>query len=114
MRRYEREKPTEIIHIEKLGRFDGTSHRIVDDRTGQSNGRGIGWGILARCIDDHSRVAFSQILRDGKTESAARVDARNYRFFQTGRCPSRKRNAAPGTAVPIHAMHVGSVYDSRP
>ena len=71
VRRYEREKPGEMIHIDikKLG-FDRIGHRITGDRTGQSNGRGVGWEFVHVCIDDHSRVAFSQILPDEKKESA--------------------------------------------
>jgi transposase InsO family protein len=72
VRRYEREAPGEMIHIDikKLGRFDKIGHRITGDRTGQSNGRGVGWEFIHVCIDDHSRVAFSQILPDEKAESA--------------------------------------------
>jgi transposase InsO family protein len=71
-RRYEREKPGEIIHldIKKLGRFEQIGHRITGDRTGQSNSRGVGWEFVHVCIDDHSRVAFSQILPDEKADSA--------------------------------------------
>ena len=72
VRRYEREHPGELIHIDikKLGRFDRPGHRVTGDRTGQSNSRGIGWEYLHVCIDDHSRVAFSQIMPDEKKESA--------------------------------------------
>src|SRR5207302_11097593 len=39
IRRYERQHPGELIHIDikKLGRFDRIGHRITGDRTGQSN-----------------------------------------------------------------------------
>ena len=72
VRRYERERPGELLHIDikKLGRFDKIGHRITGDRTGQSNSRGVGWEFVHVCIDDHSRVAFSQILPDEKAESA--------------------------------------------
>jgi transposase InsO family protein len=72
VRRYERATPGEMIHIDikKLGRFDKVGHRITGDRTGQSNSRGVGWEFVHVCIDDHSRVAFSQILTDEKAESA--------------------------------------------
>ena len=72
VRRYEREKPGELIHIDikKLGRFAQVGHRITGDRTGQSNGRGVGWEFVHVCIDDASRVAFSQLLPDEKKESA--------------------------------------------
>ena len=70
--RYEREHPGDMIHIDikKLGRFDKVGHRITGDRTGQSNSRGVGWEFVHVCIDDHSRVAFSQILPDEKASSA--------------------------------------------
>jgi transposase InsO family protein len=70
--RYERQHPGEMIHIDikKLGRFDRVGHRITGDRTGQSNSRGVGWEFVHVCIDDHSRVAFTQIKPDEKAVSA--------------------------------------------
>jgi transposase InsO family protein len=70
VRRYEREHPGELIHIDikKLGRFDRVGHRITGDR--QCKSRGAGWEYVHVCIDDASRVAFSQILPDQKKESA--------------------------------------------
>ena len=72
VRRYERATPGEMIHIDikKLGRFTKVGHRITGDRTGHSNSRGVGWEFVHVCIDDHSRVAFVQILPDEKKESA--------------------------------------------
>jgi transposase InsO family protein len=72
VRRYERAHPGEMIHIDikKLGRFDKIGHRITGDRTGQSNSRGVGWEFVHVCIDDASRVAFSQIFPDEKAVSA--------------------------------------------
>lgn len=73
VRRYERQHPGELIHIDikKLGRFDKVGHRITGDRTGQSKSRGVGWEFVHVSIDDASRLAFSQILPDEKKESAA-------------------------------------------
>ncbi len=72
VRRYERENPGELIHIDikKLGRFNWIGHRISGDRKGQSNNRGIGWEFVHVSIDDHSRVAFAGILPNEKKESA--------------------------------------------
>ncbi len=72
VRRYERAHPGEMIHIDikKLGRFDKIGHRITGDRTGQSNSRGVGWEFVHVCIDDASRIAFSQIFPDEKVVSA--------------------------------------------
>jgi transposase InsO family protein len=70
--RYERETPGEIIHfdIKKPGKFSRTGHRITGDRTGQANTRGVGWEFVHVAIDDHSRVAFTQILPDERKASA--------------------------------------------
>jgi transposase InsO family protein len=76
VRRYERAHPGELIHIDikKLGRFMAVGHRITGDRTKQSNprgrGEGAGWEFVHVCIDDASRIAFSQVLPDEKKESA--------------------------------------------
>jgi transposase InsO family protein len=84
IRRYEREHPGEIIHIDikKLGRFNSIGHRITGDRTRQSNGRGIGWEYLHLAIDDHSRVAYSEILPDEKRRSCLRFLFNALRFFR--------------------------------
>src|ERR1700724_1051061 len=60
VRRYERERPGEMIHldIKKLGRIDGIGHRITGDRSGQSNrrsrGEGPGWEVVPVAIGDNS------------------------------------------------------------
>jgi transposase InsO family protein len=69
--RYQREHPGELIHldIKKLGRFEQPGHRITGDRTlGKS--RGAGWEYVHVCIDDASRIAFSQVMPDEKKQSA--------------------------------------------
>lgn len=70
--RYERETPGEIIHIDikKLGRFARPGHRITRDRRGHSSTRGVGWEYVHVAIDDHSRIAYSDIFPDEKKESA--------------------------------------------
>ena len=44
VRRYEREHPGELIHIDikKLGKFNRIGHRISGDRTGPNKSRGVG------------------------------------------------------------------------
>jgi len=72
VRRYEREHPGELIHIDikKLGKFNRIGHRITGDRQGQSSTRGVGWEFVHVCIDDASRIAFTQIKPDEKKASA--------------------------------------------
>lgn len=66
VRRYERERPGELIHIDikKLGKFNRVGHRITGDRKGQSNSRGVGWEFVHVCIDDASRIAFSKVMKN--------------------------------------------------
>ena len=85
VRRYERAAPGEILHIDikKLGRFNRIGHRITGDRNGQSNSRGVGWEYLHLAIDDHSRVAYSEILPDEKRGSCLRFLLNALRFFRS-------------------------------
>jgi transposase InsO family protein len=73
VRRYEREKPGELIHldIKKLGRIGSVGHRITGRYPGAVNRhRGIGWEFVHVCIDDASRVAFVQLKPDQRKQSA--------------------------------------------
>jgi transposase InsO family protein len=82
--RYERDRPGELIHIDikKLGRIDGIGHRITGDRRGQSNKRGTGWEHLHVAIDDHSRLAYTELLPDEKKESALGFLARALAWYE--------------------------------
>ncbi|MBZ0138907.1 MAG: IS481 family transposase, partial [Pseudorhodoplanes sp.] len=81
--RYERAAPGELIHIDtkKLGRIDGIGHRITGDRRGQK--KGIGWDLVHVCIDDASRLAYTEILPDEKKASACAFLTRALAFFQS-------------------------------
>jgi transposase InsO family protein len=65
VRRYEREH----IDIKKLGRFVRPGHRITGDRQ-KGESRGAGHEFVHVAIDDASRLAFTQIRRDQRKESA--------------------------------------------
>jgi len=68
--RYERERPGELIHIDvkKLGRIEAVGHRITCDPRGRK--LGAGWEYLHVCLDDALRLAYSEMLRDERKESA--------------------------------------------
>ena len=70
VQRYEREQPGELLHIDikKLGRFDRVGHRITGDRA--QRGRNIGWEHVFVAVDDHSRMAFTQVHPDESKHSA--------------------------------------------
>jgi transposase InsO family protein len=104
--RYERERPGELLHIDskKLGRIDGIGHRITGDRTGQSNRRGIGWEALHVCIDDASRLAYSEILPDEKTSSALAFLERALSWFQRLGVTVERVMTDNGSAYRSHAF----------
>src|SRR5215203_2614272 len=83
VRRYERQHPGELIHIDikKLGRFHQVGHRITGDRRGQSKarskGQGAGWEFVHVCIDDASLslALYKPVARPGQ-ETACRATRR--------------------------------------
>jgi len=60
--RYERARPGELLHVDtkKLGRFWEIGKRIRKD--GINRSRCAGWQHLHVAIDDHSRLAYCEIL----------------------------------------------------
>jgi len=62
VRRYERERPGELVHVDtkKLGRFHVVGKRILKD--GVHRNRAAGWQHLHVAIDDHSRLAYTEVL----------------------------------------------------
>jgi transposase InsO family protein len=73
VRRYEREKPGELIHIDikKLGRIGSVGHLTTGRQTGVVNRHlGIGWEFVHVCIDDASRIAFSLVMSDERKAGA--------------------------------------------
>jgi transposase InsO family protein len=67
--RYERAAPGEMIHldIKKLGRFDIEGHRVTGDRR-KGRSRKAGWDFLHVCVDDASRLAYTEILPSERKE----------------------------------------------
>jgi transposase InsO family protein len=75
VRRYEREKPGELIHIDikKLGRIGSVGHRMT--RRAVNRHYGIGWEYVHVCIDDASRVAFVVMANQRKENAVAFLEA---------------------------------------
>ena len=61
--RYERRHPGELHHLDvkKLVRIERPWHRIHGDR--RTKVRGAGWEYVHVAIDDHTRVAYAEVLR---------------------------------------------------
>lgn len=87
--RYCRRHPGELIHIDvkKLGRIvDGPGHRVHGDRARQrrvtvEGKRTTGWEFVHVCVDDHSRLAYAEVLADEKAATAVGFLARAIAFY---------------------------------
>jgi len=64
VRRYERAHPGELLHIDtkKLGKIAKPGHRVHGDRSVRT--RGAGWEFAHVAVDDHSRIAYAQVLHN--------------------------------------------------
>ncbi|HTY27081.1 MAG TPA: IS481 family transposase [Mycobacterium sp.] len=83
--RYEHPAPGDLVHVDvkKLGRIpDGGGHRKLGRTIGNRHNkkRGRGYAFVHHAIDDHSRLAYSEILTDERKETAAAfwIRARGY------------------------------------
>jgi len=82
-RRYEHAAPGDMIHIDvkKLGRIpDGGGWR-AHGRSEQVRGRGIGYDFVHTAIDDHSRLAYAEVLADEKGATCAGFLQRAAAYF---------------------------------
>lgn len=103
--RYEHENPGDLVHVDvkKLGRIpDGGGHRTLGRGRGNRNRSGVGHLYLHSAIDDHSRLAYSEILENEKKETAAGFWERANAFF-----------ANHGITVSRVLTDNGSCYRSR-
>jgi transposase InsO family protein len=69
--RYERDSPGELLHVDtkKLGRFHQVGKRILQD--GVQRSPRAGWQHLHVAIDDHSRLAYTELLASERKEDCA-------------------------------------------
>jgi transposase InsO family protein len=108
--RYEKSAPGELVHVDikKQGRIpDGSGHRFVGRQLGKqhnnTHGRGgRGYAFLHHAVDDHSRLAYSEILADERKETAAGFWVRANKFF-----------AEAGITVTAVMTDNGACYRSR-
>jgi transposase InsO family protein len=113
VRRYERARPGELVHVDvkKLGNIpDGGGWRVTGKAQGHRNrqatapGRhpAIGYGYLHTALDDHSRLAYTEILPDERKETATAFLARAHAWY-----------AAAGITIERVISDNGNCYRSR-
>jgi transposase InsO family protein len=84
-RRYERARPGELLHVDtkKLGRFWEPGKRVLGERAGRPHmNRRLGWQHLHVAIDDHSRLAYAELLPGQDAERCARFLERAVAWYQ--------------------------------
>ncbi|MFI5497408.1 IS481 family transposase, partial [Actinoplanes sp. NPDC051859] len=118
IRRYEHEHPGDLVHVDikKLGNIpDGGGHRTQGRHQGALNRTAtpghrtdaagharLGYTYLHTAIDDHSRLAYTEILGDETKETAAGFLQRAYAWF-----------TAQGITIRRVLTDNGSCYISR-
>lgn len=81
--RYEHARPGDLLHVDvkKLGRVpDGGGWRL-HGRKEQARGRGNGWDFCHVAVDDHSRVAYVEVLPDERGATCAAFLHRAAQWF---------------------------------
>jgi transposase InsO family protein len=99
VRRYEHAAPGDLVHVDikKLGNIpDGGGHKVLGRAAGErnsnahrdparprtlSNRANLGYSYLHNAVDDHSRLAYTEILPDETKETAAAFWTRAQAFF---------------------------------
>ncbi len=82
--RYERSRPGELVHVDvkKVGKIpDGGGWRAHGRGERPANRRGLGYDYVHAAVDDHSRLAYAEILPDEKGTTAASFLLRAGTFF---------------------------------
>ena len=108
IRRYERRTPGELVHVDvkKLGRVPpGGGHKVrgrAASRPGKDREGRVGYAYLHTAIDDHSRLAYTEVLADEKGRTAAAFWHRAEAWFR-----------APGIVVERVLSDNGFCYRGR-
>ncbi|MEV8321531.1 IS481 family transposase, partial [Streptomyces sp. NPDC059900] len=84
IRRYERDRPGELLHVDvkKLGRIpDGGGHKVLGRQAGRVTRNNMGFDYVHSAVDDHTRLAYSEIHGDEKAATCAAFLRRAAAFF---------------------------------
>ncbi len=119
-RRYEHDAPGDLVHVDvkKLGRIpDGGGHRVH----GRAKGNRIkkktkpGTAFIHNAVDDHSRLAYAEILTDEKKETACAFWERANAWFNNCGITVKRVLTDNGSAYRSHlfAETLGDITHKR-
>ena len=107
-RRYEHEAPGNLVHVDikKLGRIpDGGGHKVHGRAKGKRDRkRGMGYWYIHNAVDDHSRLAYSELLEDERKETAAAFWHRAHAYFADAGITVRRVLTDNGSCYRSHAF----------
>lgn len=80
--RYEWPCPGDLLHMDtkRYARFEVPGHALTGDRSVQS--RGAGWEYSHAIVDDHSRLAYAEILDTQDAAAVVEFTERALAFFE--------------------------------
>ena len=80
--RYEWPCPGDLLHMDtkRYARFERPGHAVTGDRPVVS--RGVGWEYSHSIVDDHSRLAYAEILDAEDAETVYAFTERALEFFE--------------------------------
>jgi transposase InsO family protein len=85
VRRFEWPCPGDLLQMDtkRLARFTRPGHAVTGDRyrTAKEKRAGVGWEFCHSIIDDHSRLAFTEIHPDERAVTVTAFVERALRFF---------------------------------
>ncbi len=81
--RYEHPVPGGMFHVDakKFARIEGIGHAIHGDRSRKK--RGVGWEVVLVCVDDHTRLAYAEVLPSESGRYATAFFRRALRWFES-------------------------------
>jgi transposase InsO family protein len=80
--RYERSAAGELLHLDtkKLARIQGVGHAIHGDQSQRV--RGVGWEFAHVCVDDYTRLSYTEVLPDERAETVVAFLRRAVAWYQ--------------------------------
>jgi transposase InsO family protein len=84
IRRYEYAAPGDLVHVDvkKLGRIPPGGGWRAHGRSEAVRGRGIGYAYIHAAVDDHSRLAYLEVLDDERGPTCAAFWTRAAAWFR--------------------------------
>ena len=83
--RYEWPCPGDLLHmdVKQFARFSSPGHALTGDRrrSGAEKRERVGWEFAHSIVDDHSRLAYTELHRDQRAQTVTAFTARALTFF---------------------------------